>query len=66
MEERLTKLESKLAFQEQTIETLNEVVIEQQEQIKKLEQEMKRLREETEAFLDSGNTLPLQERPPHY
>ncbi len=36
MEERLTELETKVMFQDQTIEELNQVVYEQQQQLDKL------------------------------
>ena len=40
MEERLTELETKLMFQDQTIEELNQVVYDQQQQLDKLGEEM--------------------------
>lgn len=40
MEERLIELETRLAFQEKTLEELNEVVVHQQQQIDRLEEEL--------------------------
>ncbi|MEW6500022.1 MAG: SlyX family protein [Thermodesulfobacteriota bacterium] len=43
MEERLIELETRLAFQEKTLEELNEVVTRQQEEIDRLGEEVGRL-----------------------
>ena len=43
MEERLEKLETRLAYQDQTIEALNEVVTRQQDQIDRLERSLQAL-----------------------
>ncbi len=43
MEERLEFLETRLAYQDQTVEALNEVVTRQQDQIDRLERELKLL-----------------------
>ena len=40
MEERLTELETKAMFQDQTIEELNQAIYDQQQQIDKLDEEM--------------------------
>ncbi|CAI8737565.1 SlyX family protein [Methylocaldum szegediense] len=67
IEERLVDLETKLAYQEDTIQALNQVVCEQQKQIDQLAATCKllvdRIRQlsvpaETDAILD--------EKPPHY
>ena len=66
-EERLTDVEMKLMDHEQTIETLNEVVLEQIARIDALE---KRLAEALERQTASGEAVapfnPDEERPPHY
>jgi SlyX protein len=44
MDNRLIDLETKFAFAEQTLETLNQVVVEQQTRLEKLETDLERLR----------------------
>lgn len=43
MEDRLEKLETRLAYQDQTVEALNEVVTRQQDQIDRLERSLQAL-----------------------
>ena len=43
MEDRLEKLETRLAYQDQTLEALNEVVTRQQDQIDRLERSLQAL-----------------------
>ena len=66
-EERLTDVEIKLMDHEQTIETLNEVILEQVARIDALE---KRLAEALERQASGGEGVapfnPDDERPPHY
>ncbi|MRX09283.1 SlyX protein [Pseudoduganella sp. FT25W] len=66
-EDRFIELEIKLAHQEHVVETLNQRVYEQQQQIDKLEQLcgllVQRVRESAQG--GSGGQLP-HERPPHY
>ena len=66
MNERIVNLESKLAFQENTIEELNQVVITQQNQIEQLQKELKFLREEFENLKSMPASMPAQEVPPHF
>ncbi len=44
MEERLELLETRLAYQDKTVEALNEVVTRQQDQIDRLERELQLLK----------------------
>lgn len=60
--ERLTVLETRIAFQDQTIEALSGVVAAQQEQIDQL---IARLRKVVEQ-VDTGLVEKREERPPHY
>jgi SlyX protein len=63
---RLEVLETKVAYQDRTLEDLNEVVIRQQGQIETLEREVKKLRtaleEDGSAQVAAGEEPP----PPHY
>ena len=60
-EERLVKIETQLAFQEQTIKELNDVLYEQQKEID-------RLTKMVEEFLETipATEAPANEKPPHY
>ncbi len=64
----LIEIETKLSFQEDAIQSLNDVVTRQQKQIEQLEETMKLLIERyrllSEAQLSA--TKPLDEKPPHY
>ena len=65
-EEWLTQLEIKLSFTEDWVETLNQLVIEQQAQIDGLKRQLQALRQESPT--DGANTArnPRDELPPHY
>lgn len=65
-DERFEKLEMKAAFQEELIQQLDDVLIAQQQQITKLEHELKLLRSE---FKTIENQMPddgPEPPPPHY
>lgn len=67
-EERLETIETKLAYQEYSLQQLNDVITEQQDTIDKLELMVVRLAERMRgmsAQMD-GDSLDPQERPPHY
>ena len=68
-EERIVELESKLAYQDQMLEELNEVVTDQQARLMQLEELcrslVERIRSLGEAAPDTA-TDPEAERPPHY
>lgn len=63
-ESRLQLLEEKFEYQDQTIETLNEVIIRQQETIDKLQVDLEHLKEQLIAT--SHNLEDVNEPPPHY
>lgn len=68
LEDKLIDLQSQLAFQEDTVQTLNEVVTEQQGQIERLNEMMVLLKHQFEqSQFDSGvDNSAVEERPPHY
>jgi SlyX protein len=65
-EERLTQLEIKLSFTEDWVETLNQLVIEQQAQIDGLKRQLQALRLESPSDGASAARNPRDELPPHY
>ncbi|GAB4062889.1 SlyX family protein [Uliginosibacterium sediminicola] len=68
MEQRLISIESKLAFAEDMLETLNTTVFRQQEQIDRLQQQIRVLYEQLQsASAGSAERRDLREDiPPHY
>ncbi|MCF6262698.1 MAG: SlyX family protein [Xanthomonadales bacterium] len=68
MEKRLIELESRLTFQDDLIESLNEAVIQQQKQIERLELISKTLAERLRGLSGSAGAdeSPGHEVPPHY
>jgi len=70
-EQRLVDIETKIAYQEDTIGQLNDVICQQQNQIDDLErltqQLLGRVRDLSDTASQSGNTFSAtEERPPHY
>ena len=67
MNERLTELEVRVAFQEKTIQDLNEVVTRQQRQIDRLTQTLETVKSRLAALAPSM-VIPQEEEkpPPHY
>ena len=61
--DRITELESKIAFLEHLLDQLNTVVTTQQNQLDAMGKEVVRLREQLDSPSDS---MPESERPPHY
>ena len=66
MEERWNEMESKLTFQEHTLETLDGVVIEQSLRIEQLERRLELLEGKMRGIGDGPEGDPLLERPPHH
>lgn len=58
MEERLIELETRLAFQDKTMEELNEVVTRQQQQLDQLEEQLSRLANRLRPLLTATDDLP--------
>lgn len=65
IEARLTELEAKSAFAEDLLDSLNELVARQQQQIEFLGKEVMRLREQAGTDPSAGRSL-RDELPPHY
>ena len=63
---RLEELESKVAFQEDTIQKLNDVVIEQDARIHDLETSLRLLLDNIRAQATGIEIEPADEPPPHY
>lgn len=67
MEERVIELETRLGFQEHTLEQLNQVVIEQQRALDLLARRLERAEDRLKALQTSNIALPHEETPPpHY
>ena len=66
-EERLIELETKLAFQETTIQELNEVITRQQGQLDILQAAILELHGRMKSFSEEATRDPSEEPPPpHY
>ncbi len=67
LEERLTELETRLAFQESTIDALNDAMTKQQFQIADLEKNMKTLKTQLKTLAQPLVASEHEEPPPpHY
>ncbi len=66
METRINELEVKLAFAEDLLDALNKTVYRQQQQIDRLEKELRVLRKQMAASLPNEQRSLRDEIPPHY
>jgi SlyX protein len=68
IEERLVDIETKIAFQEQTIKDLNDVVYEQQKEIEKLGAIVESMLQQDKELIELSRQVdaPANEKPPHY
>ncbi|HEV6965143.1 SlyX family protein [Roseateles sp.] len=66
LEQRITDLEIKASFAEDTVEQLNQVVVRQQAQIDRLVQELVELRDRAASAEPGGFPSLRDELPPHY
>ena len=66
METRITELEVKLAFAEDLLETLNQTVFRQQEQIDRLQLEFRAMRQQMLQAQPAEQRSLRDEIPPHY
>ncbi len=65
LSERIDALESRLAYQDQTIEQLNETITAQWKQIDALTRQLSALTERLQEA-EATAPAPANERPPHY
>ena len=67
-DERITELEMKLTFQENTVDELNKVIYNQQQQIDRLRKELNSLKDQFKSLMDSGpgHNAADEKPPPHY
>ena len=67
-ENRLVDIETKIAFQEDTIQELNKIVYQQQQKIDQLECLFKQLKERVKTETDTARAAsdPSDDIPPHY
>lgn len=66
MDERIEKVESKLALAEDLLDELNKLVYKQQRQIEQLQRELVRLQEQVESSVPNEPRRLMDEIPPHY
>jgi SlyX protein len=65
LSERIDALESRLAYQDQTIEHLNETITAQWKQIDALTRQLAALNDRVQEA-ETNTPSPANERPPHY
>ncbi len=68
IQDLIIDIQTKMAFQEETIDQLNDVIIQQQKAIDKLQRQLlqldKKVREESQQWQHDG--AAQDEKPPHY
>ena len=66
LESRVTDLEARLAFQDDTIQTLNDVLVEQQRLVERLQLQLGALARRQEEMQSSLDAVEDEAPPPHY
>ncbi|KUM34000.1 SlyX family protein [Pseudomonas sp. EpS/L25] len=67
LEERIAELEVRQAFQDDTIQTLNDIIVEQQKALDRCAAQIRLLAErQAELQTAGGGGLPDEAPPPHY
>lgn len=66
MEEKIVNIETRLAFQDDTIQELSDVIYRQQQKIDQLEKTLQALLNKVQDLMEGGNEKIVDERPPHY
>ena len=66
MDSRLNELEAKISFAEDLLDALNCTVFRQQQQIERLQQDIRALRQQLQEAAPAEAGSPGGETPPHY
>ncbi len=66
MEDRIIELETKLAYQEDMLETLNQIVTHQQDELTTLRLALQKLHQQIQQMPPTNLANTEQETPPHY
>lgn len=66
LEERVMELESRLAFQDDTLSTLNDVIVEQQRVVDRLQLQMTAMLKRYEEVMGQYEASEEEAPPPHY
>lgn len=66
LDTKIELLETRLTFQEDTIEALNKVLIQQQQDIEHLKRLVEILQERVKQSLNLNSEIGAEEPPPHY
>ncbi|KPW32152.1 Protein SlyX -like protein [Pseudomonas coronafaciens pv. atropurpurea] len=66
LEDRVMELESRMAFQDDTIQALNDVLIKQQRELEHLQQQMAAMLKRQEEIGSQFDTFEEDAPPPHY
>lgn len=66
MEDRLTELETRIAFQEHSLQELSDEMYRQQKQIERLDNICRMLLQQMQDVSAALPAKPLDEKPPHY
>ena len=66
MEERMLDMETKMAYQENTIKELSDIIYEQQKKIDLLEEKIGLLIDQFKGIADSSGGEIRNDKPPHY
>ena len=63
---RIAELETRITYQERTIEELSAQAFDQERRIERLEKVIRDMAEKLKEMAGDGPPLPPNERPPHY
>ncbi|MBC3271355.1 MULTISPECIES: SlyX family protein [Pseudomonas] len=66
LEQRVTDLESRMAFQDDTIQALNDVLVAQQRVVERLQLQMQALLKRQEEMVGQFGAFEEDAPPPHY